>query len=166
MDEKYIYTAGCNCNWQTTACTSNCKKHETIVRVLSQIPFKKGSGVYWNKRRIRWQKQDSGRNQTTILWTIKYPVFVSIKCKTRKKRRKRDDECSGVFLFYGLFFMLTKKSAVTGLFRALWYKKRRVLSVLKILERDQKFRIFGDFCKKCQKSDFPRKRSYFRKKSF
>jgi hypothetical protein len=62
--------------------------------------------------------------------------------------------------------MLTKKSAVTGLFRALWYKKRRVLSVLKILERDQKIRIFGDFCKKCQKSDFPRKRSQNLKKSF
>jgi len=30
----------------------------------------------------------------------------------------------------------------------------------------QKIRVFGDFCKKCQKSDFPRKRSQNLKKSF
>jgi hypothetical protein len=90
---------------------------------------------------------------------------VSIKCKTRKKRRNLDGECSGVFLFYALFFMLTKKSAVTDLPRALWYKKRRVLSVLKFLERGPKSWIFWGFPQKVRKSDFPRKRSQNPKKS-
>ena len=90
----------------------------------------------------------------------------TIKCKTRKKRRKRDDECSGVFLFYALFFMLTKKSAVTDLPRALWYKKRRVLSVLKILERGPKSWIFWVFCQKCEKVIFLENALKTQKKSF
>jgi hypothetical protein len=70
------------------------------------------------------------------------------------------------FAFYALHFMVTKKGAETGLCRALWCKKRRVLSVPKFLERDQKIWFFRDFSQKSQKSDFPRKRSQNPKNTF
>ena len=45
-------------------------------------------------------------------------------------------------------------------------KNAAFYSVPKFLERDQKGLFFWGFAKKVQKSDFPRKRSYFLKKVF
>ena len=64
------------------------------------------------------------------------------------------------------FFYALKKFENTAFLWALWYKKRRVLSVPKFLERDQKIRGFGVFSQKVRKSDFPRKRSQNPKKKF
>ena len=64
------------------------------------------------------------------------------------------------------FFYALKKFENTAFLWALWYKKRRVLSVLKILERGPKSWIFWVFCQKCEKVIFLENALKTQKKSF
>ena len=99
--------------------------------------------------------------------------FRCIISQNEKKRRKSHHGCSGVFLFYGPFFVVLKSVAFYGGVAAPAVTIRATKS---LYEKTPDFsytfwnsrilRIFADFWRKVRKSDFPTKRSHFRKKVF